>query len=33
MEEYKILKPQLFEIVGANKQDGVPSAFSVGGGK
>lgn len=31
MEEYKIVKPQFFEIVGANKQDGVPTAFSVGG--
>lgn len=31
MEEYKIVKPQTFEIVGANKFEGVPTAFSVGG--
>lgn len=30
-KEYKIIKPQTFEIVGANKFEGVPTAFSVGG--
>lgn len=29
----KIVYPQIFDIVGANKIDGVPSFFSVGGGK
>lgn len=30
-KEYKIIRPQTFEIVGANKFEGVPTAFSVGG--
>lgn len=31
--EYKIVRPQFFEIVGANKQDNAPAVFNVGGGK
>lgn len=32
-EQYNYVYPQYFEIVGANKFDGTPNVFSVGGGK